>query len=705
MSVCRIIVLLMIQQCVLAFSGARNIKLWHANGAVRPAIQSSTTPGKDASLHVFRVAVLIPTLAGQVSGKLAGLAVAVQNKSIALPAIWKAMSFFAVAFIGSMSRKFNVHVQGAVNAMEKAWVKRGTGSAFSRTVDIYVFSISFAFRYFKVERLKSKDPNLYIEGKQALAIILRDKLLELGPTFIKLGQLLSTRIDVFPKEYITELALLQDQVPGFDGNKSVEIIEKELGMPITEAYDTFNRTAIAAASLGQVHIATKDGKKLAVKVQRQGLKRLFDMDLKNIRVLAILLNKYDSKSEGAQPDWVSIYNESAKLLYKEIDYRAEALNAIRFRENFAGTSWVKVPEVYLNMTTSCVITMEYVPGIKISDIEKIEKAGIDRQLLAKRSAEAYLTQLCRHGFFHCDPHPGNVACDTEQGGRLIFYDFGMMDELKPETKAGLVNLIFGIYENNVKEVLSALEQIEVLRPGADKFAVENLARFFLKEFSSGMSKGGQWANQLPLEEQRCMLTERRKQLGADLFSIGSDGPFKFPPTFTFVFRAFTSLDGIGKGLDSSYDLTVLAQPFLKELVDLHDGSAFLSLLKSWGKAVGWRPIDLAHTIQQPRKVAYLEDTLLRMEQGDLKLRVRVLESERAFKRLTLVQSNMALAIAASSFLNMAILLSTITTPTGVAVNAAKATFVLAGFFGIQVPFGLLRLRSLDRRYSDINGGD
>jgi predicted unusual protein kinase regulating ubiquinone biosynthesis (AarF/ABC1/UbiB family) len=295
-----------------------------------------------------------------------------------------------------------------------------------------------------------------------------------------------------------------------------------------------------------------------------------------------------------------------------------------------------------------------------------------------------------------------VACDAEQGGRLIFYDFGMMDELKPETKNGLVNLIFGIYENDVKEVLSALEQIEVLRKGVDKFSVEKIARFFLKEFSSGVSNKGKWTSQLPPEEQKRIKLERRKQLGADLFSVGGDVPFKFPPTFTFVFRAFTSLDGIGKGLDPSYDLTRLAQPFLKELVDLRDGSAFVSLAKSWGKAVGWRPIDISNAVQSPRKVAYMEDTLARMEQGDLKLRVRVLESERAFKRMELVQSNMALAIAASAFLNMAIVLSTLATPTGKVVNAAKATFALAGLFGIQVPVGLIKLKALDKKYAQFS---
>jgi predicted unusual protein kinase regulating ubiquinone biosynthesis (AarF/ABC1/UbiB family) len=193
--------------------------------------------------------------------------------------------------------------------------------------------------------LKKGEAALYSAAKKDLAIILRDKILQLGPTFIKLGQLLSTRIDVLPREYIDALILLQDQVPGFPGDTAVRIIEEQLGKPIDQLYDTFDRNAIAAASLGQVHLATLNGQKLAVKVQRQGLKKLFDMDLKNIKVLAILLDKFDPKSDGAQRDWVSIYDESAKLLYKEIDYKAEALNAMRFRDNFANIPWVKVPDV------------------------------------------------------------------------------------------------------------------------------------------------------------------------------------------------------------------------------------------------------------------------------------------------------------------------------------------------------------------------
>jgi predicted unusual protein kinase regulating ubiquinone biosynthesis (AarF/ABC1/UbiB family) len=151
-------------------------------------------------------------------------------------------------------------------------------------------------------------------------------------------------------------------------------------------------------------------------------------------VLARVLDALDPKSDGASRDWVSIYEESARLLYQEINYELEAANGLRFANNFKNVPWVKVPDFYVNMTTPQVITMEYVPGIKTNDIEGIVAAGIDRKDLARKSAESYLTQICRHGFFHCDPHPGNLACDAVNGGRLIYYDFGMMDELRPEVR-------------------------------------------------------------------------------------------------------------------------------------------------------------------------------------------------------------------------------------------------------------------------------
>ena len=298
------------------------------------------------------------------------------------------------------------------------------------------------------------------------------------------------------------------------------------------------------------------------------------------------------------------------------------------------------------------------------------------------------------------PHPGNVACDTQEGGRLIYYDFGMMDELTTSVKTGLVNLIFGIYENDVKESCDALEQMGVLRPNIDRISIEKIARVFLNEFTQGVSSG-QWLNQLSTEEAREVRRKRRVKLGADLVTVGNDVPFKFPPTFTFVFRAFTSLDGIGKGLDPKYDLTRLAQPFLKELIDLRDGSAALSFIKSWAKKLGWRPIDIANTVQSPRKVANSNDILNKMEKGDLKLRVRVIESERAFQRMELVQSNMGNAIAASGFLNMGLVLASLS-PAGQIALPAKILIGFGAIFGLQIPIGFIKLRALDKKFSAIS---
>lgn len=579
--------------------------------------------------------------------------------------------------------------------MEKGWNNRASNGSFRRTFELWIFAITFYFKWSKANRLKKKNDEVaFAVAQSQLAILLRDKLLDLGPAFIKLGQLLSTRIDVIPKAYIEALEVLQDQVPGFSGEEATKIIESELGKPIGQLFDTFDPKPLAAASLGQVHVATRGSQKFAVKVQRPGLKALFDMDLKNIRVLSILLDKADPKTDGAQRDWVSIFEESAKLLYREIDYKLEAFNCIRFRENFADVPWVKVPFVDLASTTQRVITMEYVPGIKINDLAKIDEAKIDRVLLSQRSAEAYLTQLCRHGFFHCDPHPGNVACDAELGGRLIFYDFGMMDELKPGVRSGLVNLIFSVFDNEPRECCNALEEMGVLRKGVDRVSIERVARIFLNDFKRGVKKGEKWVNQLSKDEQKKIRNQRRAQLGSDLFSVGNDLPFRFPPTFTFVFRAFTSLDGIGKGLNTDYDLTRLAQPFLKELVDLRDGDAFVSFLKTWGKKLGWRPIDIANTVQFPRKIALMADILTRIEQGDLKPRARVLESEQSFKGLEIIQQNVALAIVASVFLNTAIVLASLPARGTQIRVLSKLSFAVAAFFGLQLPLGFLRLKKL-----------
>lgn len=193
-------------------------------------------------------------------------------------------------------------------------------------------------------------------------------------------------------------------MPGFGGKRAKEIVSKELGKPCDEIFKDFSDEPLKAASLGQVHTAIYKGQKVAIKVQRAGLKELFDKDLKVLKKLAVLLEKFDPKSDGADRDWVSIYEESERLLYLEIDYLNEADNTDRFTKDFEGIDYVRIPKVYREWTTPRVLTMEFVESFKLTDTARVEKEGLDRKQLSKQVADAFLRQIIETSFFHADPH-------------------------------------------------------------------------------------------------------------------------------------------------------------------------------------------------------------------------------------------------------------------------------------------------------------
>jgi hypothetical protein len=285
--------------------------------------------------------------------------------------------------------------------LEDGWFKRGESSALRRNSEVWKFALKAVFRCLKPRSMRKKGATEE-EVQQAqidAATFVRDGLLTLGPSFVKLGQVVSTRTDVLPKTFTDVLKTLQDEVPAFSGARAKEIVAKELGVPTDEIFTDFSEVPLKAASLGQVHTAFYKGKKVAIKVQRAGLKELFDVDLKNLRKLAVLLDKFDPKSDGADRDWVKIYDESARLLYLEIDYLNEASNGERFAKDFRDVDYVRVPEFYRDLSTPRVLTMEFVESLKLTDIEQIDSLGLDKELLAKRTANAFLRQIVETSYF------------------------------------------------------------------------------------------------------------------------------------------------------------------------------------------------------------------------------------------------------------------------------------------------------------------
>ncbi|KAK2384707.1 protein ACTIVITY OF BC1 COMPLEX KINASE 8, chloroplastic [Trifolium repens] len=591
------------------------------------------------------------------------------------------------------------------------WSRFKTYSTIQRTLEIWGFVIKFIFKSWLNRQKFSYKGGMTEEKKtfrrKTLAKWLKESILRLGPTFIKIGQQFSTRVDILPQEYVDQLSELQDQVPPFPSETAMAIVEEELGAPIAGIFDQFDYEPIAAASLGQVHRARLKGQEVVIKVQRPGLKDLFDIDLKNLRVIAEYLQKIDPKSDGAKRDWVAIYDECASVLYQEIDYTKEAANAELFASNFKNMDYVKVPSIFWDYTTPQILTMEYVPGIKINKIQALDELGVDRKRLGRYAVESYLEQILSHGFFHADPHPGNIAVDDVNGGRLIFYDFGMMGSISQNIREGLLEAFYGVYEKSPDKVLEAMIQMGVLVPTGDMTAVRRTAQFFLNSFEERLAaqrrekelQAAEAGFKKPLSKEEIVMKkkERLAAIGEDLLSIAADQPFRFPATFTFVVRAFSVLDGIGKGLDPRFDITEIAKPYALELLRFREAGVEVfikDIKKRWDR----QSQAFYNLFRQADRVEKLANVIERLEQGDLKLRVRALESERAFQRVATVQKTILNAVAVGSLINLATILSL----NSIRVPATIAYF-FCSIFGFQVLFGIVKIKKLDDRERLITG--
>ncbi|MEH1938919.1 MAG: AarF/ABC1/UbiB kinase family protein [Nostoc sp.] len=544
-------------------------------------------------------------------------------------------------------------------------------SSRRRFVDIWSFVLTLLFKLWLYNKSWSY-PGGVTEVKQAArrktqAVWIRNTLLDLGPTFIKVGQLFSTRADIFPGEYVEELAKLQDKVPAFSYEQVEATIEKELGKKIPELFHNFEPIPLAAASLGQVHKAVlHSGELVVVKVQRPGLKKLFEIDLQILKGITRYFQNHPKWGRGR--DWLGIYEECCRILWEEIDYLNEGRNADTFRRNFRGYDWVNVPKVYWRYATSRVLTLEYLPGIKISQYEALEAAGLDRKAIARQGAQAYLLQLLNSGFFHADPHPGNIAVSAT--GALIFYDFGMMGRIKSNIREGLMQTLFGIAQKDGDRVVQSLIELGAIAPTDDMGPVRRSVQYMLDHF---MDK--------PFENQSVAA------ISDDLYEIAYNQPFRFPATFTFVMRAFSTLEGVGKGLDPEFNFMEVAKPYAMQLMtDMNgsEGNSFINELSRQAAQVSSTAFGL------PRR---LEDTLEKLERGDMRLRVRSIETERLLRRQSSIQLSISYALLISGFT----LSATILVVTNYAWWALVPGLIAAALSVILIRL-LLRLDRYDRMY-------
>jgi len=389
-----------------------------------------------------------------------------------------------------------------------------------------------------------KKPRERVE-KSSRAERVRMAFEELGPTYIKLGQILSTRPDLVQVDFVNELSKLQDDVPPFPFEDAKTIIESELHQPLDAVFASFDETPLASASIGQVHRARLlDAENVAVKVQRPGIRRLIDIDLEIMLHLATLAERHIEELSFHQP--VKIVEEFAKTLERELDYTIEATNMERVSRQFLHDATVYIPKVYRETTTSRVLTTELVQGIKVSKLDRLDHEGYDRKIITKRGAYICLSQIFDYGFFHADPHPGNIF--VLPNNVICLLDFGMVGAIDRNTREDFVELVDSIVRKDETRTARCILKITSWNEEPDMRAFEKDVGEFM----------GQHLYK-PLKE-----IELGKLL-QQLLELAARHRLRIFPDIFMMMKALSTLEGVASMLDPDFDMVKHAKPFIKRV--------------------------------------------------------------------------------------------------------------------------------------------
>ncbi len=494
---------------------------------------------------------------------------------------------------------------------------------------------------------------------------LRLALEELGPTFIKLGQILSTRHDLIPPEYINELSRLQDRVIPFEYAEAKRVIEKEFGKNIEEIFQSFNPRPIAAASIGQVHRATlAGGEEVAVKVMRPGVEERIETDLAILMSLARFAEKHIKESKFFNP--VGFVDEFSRVIRHEIDYTHEAQNADRFYANFAGSTTVKIPKMYWKYATKHVLTQEYSEGIKISDIAQIEASGLDKKKLSIGLGNAYLKMVFEDGFYHADPHPGNILVSRE--GIIIFLDFGMAGHIDPVLHENLANLMIAVQRNDIDFLIDALAEIGLI---SDAGSESPMLKIKLEELLNKY-----YNLSIKFIDPTAFLR--------DLIDVFAKSKGKIPANIMLLSKTLMIRDEISRRLDPEHNFAELTEPYVKKMIEERTHASYI--MKEAARTV-W---DFAHLIKAfPKRVNHI---LTKAEKGTLKLELEHQGLENYIEELDIASNRLSFSlIIAALIVGSSLIIQTGMSPRifGVPLLGIFG-FLLAGFLGIGLLISILR---------------
>jgi len=492
------------------------------------------------------------------------------------------------------------------------------------------------------------------ETQRERADRLLNSLLTLGPTFIKLGQLLSTRPDVLPPAYIDVLTRLQDDVPPAPWAETRPVLQTDVG-EVDEVFDDFERDAISGASLGQVYRATYEGEQVAIKVRRPGVEDLVEADLRAIRWLLPILLRFTDEARSFSVS--NLADEFANTIREEMDYARERRMLGEIRENFQDNGRIRIPEAVDELSGERVLVMEYLSGTKINDVDQLDERGIDRSDLAESLQRIYLQMIIEDGVFHADPHPGNLSVDDD--GSIIFYDFGMSGTVDAFFQEKIVDFYIAVANQDIDGILDAMVEMGTLSPTADREVMGQVMELAIADVRGE-----------DLEQYR--VQQVIQQVEDTIYEF----PLRLPRNFALIMRVATVVEGVCVTLDPDFDFITVATDYLSEQGYREEG------VRQAVEAAGDQLEATARSlVTVPPK---LDDVLDRVKRDDLTVQVQLDDEHDVLDRLA---KRIAYSIlAAVGVLSTAILYS---------FNQTPEAAIVAGV--ITIPVGALLYRSLRRK--------